>query len=81
MRERKGEREIKRKGERNIDVREKHRLVASRMHLDQGSDLQPMYVRRPGIEPVTSLVYEAMLQPDEPLSQGRKLLSKNFMKS
>ena len=37
-------------GERNIDVREKHWLVASRMCPDRGPNLQCRDVHRPGIE-------------------------------
>ena len=47
QRERKGEREG------NINVREKHWLVASRMYPDGGLNLQPRYVPWPGIELVT----------------------------
>ena len=36
---------------RNIDVREKHLLVASHIHPDWGWNLQFMYVPWPGIEP------------------------------
>ena len=39
--------------ERNIDGREKHRLVASCTHMDQGSKLQPRCVPRLGINPAT----------------------------
>ena len=41
-RERKKEREKERK--RNINVRDKHQLVASHSCLDQGLNLQPRYV-------------------------------------
>ena len=44
-----GERQRK----RNIDVKEKHRSVASCMPSDQGSNSQPRYVPGPGIEPAT----------------------------
>ena len=46
-RERKGETER----ERNIDVREKHQLVASRTCTNQGLNLQPKYVPWLGTEP------------------------------
>ena len=39
--------------ERDTDVREKHRLVASRMHPDWGLNSQPRHVPRPGIELAT----------------------------
>ena len=39
--------------ERDIDVREKHQMVASCMCPDQGSNPQPRYVSRPGLEPTT----------------------------
>ena len=39
--------------ERNIDVREKHRWVASLSCLHQGPNLQPRLVPWPGIEPAT----------------------------
>ena len=44
-------REKKRK--RNINVREKHQSVASRVHHNQGPNPQPRHVPRPGIEPAT----------------------------
>ena len=46
---REGERE-----ERYIDVRGKRWLVAFRRHPNQGSNLQPRHVPRPGIEPITT---------------------------
>ena len=48
---RKEERERNRK--RKIDVREKHRLVASCPHPNRGLNMQPRYVPWPGIEPAT----------------------------
>ena len=42
-----------RKGGRNIDVNEKHQLVASPMCPNQGLNLQLRYVPWPGIEPKT----------------------------
>ena len=48
-RERKKEREKERK--RNINVRDKHQLVASHSCLDQGLNLQPRYVPWLEIEP------------------------------
>ena len=39
--------------EREVDVRETHHLVASCMHPDWGSNLQPTYVPWPGIKPST----------------------------
>ena len=41
---REGKRQRERVRERNIDVREKHGSVASRMRPDQGSNRQPKYV-------------------------------------
>ena len=38
------EREREEKGERDINVKEKHGLVAFCMYLDQGSNLKPRYV-------------------------------------
>ena len=56
--ERKGERERERKREKcNIDMRERHQLVASCTCPDQDSNPQPLGVR-------------ATLQPTEPPSQG-----------
>ena len=49
--------------ERNIDVREKHQLVASHTHPNWGPNLQARYVPSLGIEPTTFLVYGMMLQP------------------
>ena len=45
--------------ERNIDVREKHRLVAS------------WYVPQPGIKLTTFLAFGIMLQPTEPPDHGQ----------
>ena len=47
------ERGRERKRERNIDVRQKHWLVASRMCANQESTPKHRYVPRPGIEPAT----------------------------
>ena len=52
----------KRKGERNIDVRQKHWSVASHICPIQGSKPQPKYVPWLGIEPAT-LVYRMVVQP------------------
>ena len=42
-----------RKGERSIDVKEEHRLLASPRHPNQGSNSQPKNVPCPGIKPTT----------------------------
>ena len=46
-------------GEGNINAREKHQLVVSRTHLDQGMYLQPRHVSRPGIEPTATVAIPA----------------------
>ena len=51
-----GERERERDGERNIDMREKHRSVASRMCPDRGSNLQPRFVPWTGVEPAQDYI-------------------------
>ena len=60
--------------EKNIDVWEKHWLVASCMHPNRGENPQPRYVPWPGIDPRSLLVYGMMLQTTEPPSQGSSLL-------
>ena len=52
------EREREEGRERNIDVREKHQLVASHIYNDQGLNLQPRYVPQLGTEPATSWLWE-----------------------
>ena len=51
FRERVRRREREKRGERNIDVREKHRLVASCMHPNHGLNPQLRHVPWLGIEP------------------------------
>ena len=56
--------------ERNIDVREKHQLVAFCTCLEEGSNLQPRHAPWPGIKLATFRLHGMMLQPTEPPSQG-----------
>ena len=59
-----------RKGGRNIDVREKHQLVASHMHPNRGSNPQPRYMPWPGIKPAAFWgCMGTTLQPTEPHGQ------------
>ena len=67
--------------ERNIDVKEKHRLVAFPMHVDQdhsclewGLNLQPRYVPWLGIKPHNLLVMEQCSNQLSHTSQGPSFL-------
>ena len=47
--------------EKNIDAREKRRLVASRMYPDWGSNLEPRYVPQWGIDTTTFQLQDGVL--------------------
>ena len=47
--------------EKNIDAREKRRLVASRMYPDWGSNLEPRYVPQWGIDTTTFQLWDGVL--------------------
>ena len=65
------ERTREEKWEQNIDVGEKHRLVAFCTRPDQGLNLQPRHVLGPGIKPVT-LLFVGWWQPTEPHWLGQE---------
>lgn len=57
-------------GEMGIDVREKHWLVASRTHSNQGQNWKPRYMTLLGIKPATFWI---TLQPLKHTSQDHSL--------
>ena len=64
------EREEGRKG--NIDVRKKHRLVASQTRPHWGSNRQPLYVPSPGMNPATFWCRGTTLQLTGPPGWGHQ---------
>ena len=68
-----GESRTGREREKQTDVREDYRSVASHTHPNQRWNPQPRYVPWPGIKPTIFLVYGSMVQPTEPQGQGGRL--------